>query len=82
MPDEIKRIPLYIASKQSSVRVPLDIWKKMKYNEIDTGESLNTLMIKLLVQHFETPDQVIIFEGLQAVNANELINELLIKYLG
>lgn len=80
MPEELKRIPLYIADKQPSVRVPVDIWKKMKYNEIDNSESLNGLMIRLLSEHFATADQVEIYNQMQAVNANELINTLLTKY--
>ena len=80
MPTDIKRIPLYIIDKQPSVRVPVQIWKKMKHNEIDTGESLNKLMLRLLSDHFATSDQVEIYNQLQAVNTNELINQLLIRY--
>lgn len=80
MPEEIKRIPLYIADKQSSIRVPVGTWKKMKYNEIENGESLNGLMIRLLNEHYGTTNQAKTYESLKDANANELINSLLNKY--
>ena len=80
MAEELKRIPLYIADKQPSVRVPVDLWRKMKHNEIETGEGLSKLMNRLLSEHYATTDQVEIFNNIQAVNANELINNLLTKY--
>lgn len=77
---ELKRIPLYIDNKQSSVRVPADMWKQMKMRNIETNESLNTQMVKLLADHFKTADQTVIFSELEKLNANELINKLLEEY--
>lgn len=79
MPD-IKRIPLYIDDKQSSVRVPAEIWKQMKMRNIETSESLNTQMVKLLADHFKTTNQAVILSELEKLNANELINKLLEEY--
>lgn len=75
-----KRIPLYIAGKQPSIRVPFSIWKLMKHNEIDNNESLNKLMIRLLEAHYSTTDHNVIYTNLQAQNTNVLINQLLAQH--
>lgn len=36
-----------------SVRIPRPIWKLAKLNDIETGESMNALIIRLLTENFQ-----------------------------
>lgn len=36
-----------------SVRIPRPIWKLARLNDLETGESMNALIIRLLTEHFQ-----------------------------
>ena len=36
-----------------SVRIPKPIWKLARLNDIETGESMNALIVRLLTEYFE-----------------------------
>lgn len=48
--------PTYGTKKEEkafSVRIPIPIWKLARLNDIETGESMNALIVRLLTDHFK-----------------------------
>ena len=39
-------------TKDFIVRLPPDLWRKTKINSVDTGESMNGLIARLLAEYF------------------------------
>lgn len=81
-PPNVKRVPLFIAGKQFSIRMPLEVWKRMKYIEINTGKHLMPQMFELVSRHYGTDnDEEEIYTQLQQINASEFVCRLLAKHL-
>lgn len=82
----MKAVIIYLNSKQLSIRIPFELWQSLMRHKIDTGQSMSTLVIQLLSDHFGSTDQATIAAGLQQLklntgqSANNLINKLLIDH--
>ena len=80
-PPNVKRVPLFVDGKQFSIRMPLEVWKRMKYIEINTGKHLIPQMFELVARHYGTDNEEEIYAHLQKINASELVCRLLAKHL-
>jgi hypothetical protein len=80
-PPKVKRVPLFVAGKQLSIHMPQEVWKQMKYIEINTGKHLIPQMFELVAEHYGTDDEEEIYDNLKAINASEFVCRLLAKHL-
>lgn len=91
---ETKSTTLYLDDQRLTIRLPLELWRQLATYTINNKlsgnkkENGNTLMVRLLVQHFDTDDLIKIHSRLllakvdpeSGQSANSIVTNLLTEY--
>ncbi len=83
-----KSTTLYLGDARLSIRLPIDLWRQLAKYTIITKEPGNTLMLRLLTQHFGIGDLTEIHSRLllskidpeSSKSANTIVVNLLTEY--
>lgn len=84
----MKSTTLYLDDKRLSVRLPFELWRQLANYSLDTKEKGNTLLTRLLSQHFGITDLTKIHNQLlraktdpvSGASANTVIVNLLTEF--